>query len=781
MIILGCHVENFGKLHDFDYSFEQGCNRIREKNGWGKSTLAAFIRVMLYGFESEGKKKITENERRRYEPWQGGVYGGSMTFTHGDRKYIVTRTFGKKIMQDTFELRDADTNLVVDDFGANIGEEIFHINSESYCRSVYIAQSDVITHATDGINAKIGNITEATGDLDSYEQAMVVFKDAVNKYSPTRATGELYRLKSNVTALRVKQSEGKGIEQALETLQNQMDEENALKAKLGKERDVLAHELEASSKNTELVAKQKEYASICEEYDRCKRAYDECADKLPSEIPEDSAIEECMRYASEVNAAKHALETVCYEMSDKTGYEKLDALFHGKTHRRHDIEHAMALAREMDMENRFVEERIKESEEFQEECEERQLSHKKMTPVSLAVTILSICALLAAVLVFTLSGSSKNGMTISAVCLVLAIAGSITTIVSVNKNQKVHARLKQSMDSKLAKMQSDIEERKADIRKKANQLDSFLDEFGICCDSTEYANTLSQLLAESYEYDELFDKNDRYIKCKAAYDEVNARFVEALTHLGLIQSESTLLDLQKLTVKVSEYKSLKTVFETAAKRKEQYEKTNDMSFVETDTKEDAVVRDSVEINEEYVEVNRLLEECNDRIRELVAKINNFSEQYDDWKELCEELALREDELSEKSHAYEYFGKTAEYLAKAKEKITSKYMDPLLKGFNKYYSMIVGNMDKKYYIDANANLTVEELGCQRDTALLSAGYQDITGICMRLSLVDAMFEDEKPVLIMDDPFVNLDDSKYEAAVSMLERVQDEYQLLYFSCR
>ncbi|MCD8156601.1 MAG: ATP-binding protein, partial [Clostridiales bacterium] len=29
--------------------FEQGCHVICAENGWGKSTLAAFIRVMLFG------------------------------------------------------------------------------------------------------------------------------------------------------------------------------------------------------------------------------------------------------------------------------------------------------------------------------------------------------------------------------------------------------------------------------------------------------------------------------------------------------------------------------------------------------------------------------------------------------------------------------------------------------------------------------------------------------------------------------------------------------------
>ena len=78
MKLIKCHIENFGKLSDFTYDFTDGCNTVCEENGWGKSTLAAFLRVMLFGFRNEGKRDPLENERKRYSPWQKGVYGGEL-------------------------------------------------------------------------------------------------------------------------------------------------------------------------------------------------------------------------------------------------------------------------------------------------------------------------------------------------------------------------------------------------------------------------------------------------------------------------------------------------------------------------------------------------------------------------------------------------------------------------------------------------------------------------------------------------------------------------------
>ena len=115
---------------------------------------------MFYGFEGDSKRDELANERKRYMPWQGGIYGGNICFfTHGKR-YRLSRQFGVKSSNDIFELRDLDTNLISTDYTENIGMELFHINSESFMHSVFIGQSDCVTKTTDNINARIGNPSE---------------------------------------------------------------------------------------------------------------------------------------------------------------------------------------------------------------------------------------------------------------------------------------------------------------------------------------------------------------------------------------------------------------------------------------------------------------------------------------------------------------------------------------------------------------------------------------------------------------------------------------------
>ena len=44
----------------------------------------------------------------------------------------------------------------------------------------------------------------------------------------------------------------------------------------------------------------------------------------------------------------------------------------------------------------------------------------------------------------------------------------------------------------------------------------------------------------------------------------------------------------------------------------------------------------------------------------------------------------------------------------------------------------------------------------------------------------MYDEEKPFIILDDPFVNLDTEKMSKAKEMLNRLASDYQVIYFTC-
>ncbi|MEW9669082.1 AAA family ATPase [Ammoniphilus sp. 3BR4] len=91
MIITSIHIYGFGKYQDFTADFGKGLNLIEGSNEAGKSTLLAFVRAMLFGFESRRTPEL------RYEPLEGGKFGGAMTLLDSTgQEYRVERIGHRK-------------------------------------------------------------------------------------------------------------------------------------------------------------------------------------------------------------------------------------------------------------------------------------------------------------------------------------------------------------------------------------------------------------------------------------------------------------------------------------------------------------------------------------------------------------------------------------------------------------------------------------------------------------------------------------------------------------
>ena len=87
---------------------------------------------------------------------------------------------------------------------------------------------------------------------------------------------------------------------------------------------------------------------------------------------------------------------------------------------------------------------------------------------------------------------------------------------------------------------------------------------------------------------------------------------------------------------------------------------------------------------------------------------------------------------------------------------------------------------EFQLDANIHMTKRAFGEARDVEAYSNGSRDLVDICLRMALVDAMYHDEKPFVILDDPFVNLDENRTKRALTFLKEVASDYQVIYFTC-
>ena len=89
MKINNLHITAFGKLTDVTLAFEPGMNLFTGDNEYGKSTILSFIRAMFYGFSGRASTRIRENDRRKFTPWSGMPFGGSIEFQHTGKTYLL--------------------------------------------------------------------------------------------------------------------------------------------------------------------------------------------------------------------------------------------------------------------------------------------------------------------------------------------------------------------------------------------------------------------------------------------------------------------------------------------------------------------------------------------------------------------------------------------------------------------------------------------------------------------------------------------------------------------
>jgi uncharacterized protein YhaN len=125
------YIENFGGLHHYSLDFTPGLTVIRAPNGYGKTTLAEFIRAMFYGFPRKGKN-LEKSRRQKYTPWQGGRFGGSLDFAFEGGRYRIQRSFGATPKGDIFTLLDLETGGPSSRFSENIGLELFGLDADSF-------------------------------------------------------------------------------------------------------------------------------------------------------------------------------------------------------------------------------------------------------------------------------------------------------------------------------------------------------------------------------------------------------------------------------------------------------------------------------------------------------------------------------------------------------------------------------------------------------------------------------------------------------------------------
>lgn len=852
MKLLRCHVENFGILSDFDLTFTEGLNVLCRENGFGKSTLAAFLKAMFYGLP---KTRAKASERKRYDPWQGGKYGGFLEFEYRGNQYRVTRYFGKK--EDSFSLTDLTNRTESTAFSENLGEELFQLDGDSFARSTFVPQlSDREITATTSIRAKLTNLVEDTNDLNNYDTAMKQLQEYRKSLKLFKGEGgqtaqlrrECRELEASIHSAAEKKELLEAVCQQIDALNREKNEKTAQQAFLREQiRQADAQKaLRLQQENLERLrgqvrGREKELFDLDRRYPKgypaleALRAQQEnltraaharqrmesrttanangiseeereelsALNRLFSQgVPGEEALEGWEKLRQERDICLHSREAGGLSAQEQADYRYLKKTFAQGTPEIAQIQEAQRQSG-----------RIAQLQSLQYTKTDRPVRDRTIVQM-IAGSVLLLFGLVMLAMKLPLLGG--GALALGGGVLLLGVFAGKRSAAAANAAAEAEAReladLQRQLSAFLGRYGMDASDPEEKLAALLTDRQRYLD---LSRRNTEWAeqrrqtearlgriqSTLQQTFEKYYPsecYDDGFIKKlreavERYRhlnwrvaeererrsrendqdrqEVRQATDAVQ-QFLEAFGLSGQTASEC----LQKAQADVHRRKLLCEELENAKNALDDFLKKNG---VVGPAQQNALPEAEVLEQQERLTQARL-DELEQELQQARAQRRSLQASVECIPEWEDRLTALEDDLREAERKCDLTDRTMALLEKAKDALANSYMDKIEQGFRSYTQQLFPRQLGSVMVDKDLQPHIDVRGAAREVESFSAGLADSILLCMRLALVDALFGEETPFLILDDPFVNLDDEHTRRALAMLQEMAETHQILYLVC-
>ena len=818
MKLISCYIEAFGNIKQTSLKFNGSLTSYCERNGYGKTTLAAFLKAMFYGLKQTTARDKELGERARFYPFDGGKFGGNVTFERDGVEYRIERFFGKKSATEDSLTVYADGEIMA---AEDLGKEFFGLDEQSFLRTVFINSSDTESGATGDISRMLNGFV----DDDDFELAKKILERQQREFKAGKGRGGKIDAKHE-EVLRLKES----IEN-----KEKINSELALKYEERKTLAGTVASLEArqhSSRDKNLVLqKWTTYDSILADAETEKEKLAKITDKYPSGLPEADEAKELKKQAEYLSLATERQATVKFSEEKSRKLDELSLRFRDGVPTEEDIAEANGMAAEVirldaeiaglenltkiSTENKFAM-RVPEEGEVKR-CAEKiaTLREKKASgsggPVGKTVAIvfaaLAVLCIMAGIALMFLDvlKTTYCGILIGvggAMLFVAVFAYFRNQIKGISASTRVITELENDARSFLARygyysdggvevdynnLVRDLEiynsaredreknekllsEKKVERDEKKSQVKSFLGKYSFWGESAQSdLNRLSSLAAEYVALNHEKEEFETHLGESGADIEKHTRTVdEILSKYSIEKSAEFSAQAGEIESDRTEADRLSGNIEKLEKRAEDYLAEHGLEERPEDGEEDTLSIDG-ELYKKRDELSLLDREISDD-EGAVERLSELKEELESAVE--EEAALKK--------KYSLLEKTIALLEKAEQNLKDRYVSPVKNSFVYYSQLLEEVLGEKVSFDKDFKVRFERGGENRSDAHLSAGQKSLCALCLRLALIDNMYKGDKPFVIMDDPFVHLDGEHLVRAKELLKGLAADRQIIYFCC-
>jgi uncharacterized protein YhaN len=750
MIIHRIHIKSFGSIDDVTMDFSDSINVIEGQNESGKSTIAAFIKYMLYGFAGEdGKDELSEREKR--VSWKTGRAEGSMTVTAKGKQYLISRStvrcenFPRVAYKEECSITDLETGAPV--FGkAPAGELFFNVWSDLFDNTAFIGQIGESGIDKDSVKKSIENILFSASITQNTD-------DASKKVSQKMHTLYDQSTKSGVICDLMQRSED------FEDRFVRADEENkkilAKEAKLHEIREARQEEISRRDKGIELDMCYRNVLAIqeCDKLHALEAEYDAKNDEHAAFISENTkaGFVPTEHYLTDMRDARRRVDDAYRTLVEANQHYTDEKNAIGITR---EIENAIAIADEAGGESEVV-------------ASAKKIRHSQIKNIAGAVggALVGVAAL-----VFEIAAKGALAAVFARIGFGLLgaaglILGAMMVVFFLKNKERLAALEKKFSTVSLPDLLAKIEVI-AQARKKRDDL----------ARSTENARIAVGLAKEEYD------------KAKDNLLEVILRWGEEPPASGLNDFLDGLMD------KVADFLD---------KERDIRREREDIEFRVRELRSSLAGKNEIDIRAlvpplkrkvlDQVEHEKILEQIADASLKITAhdalagevekELFLLKTGATDPGELYSKIQENEERIDELRFQHKSYYVALEALNSASAKLRLE-VSPRLGQYSTKLMEIMTN--KKYTgIDVTDGMKVsftDTTGEEKSVDFLSGGTRDLTYIALRMALIDMLYS-EKPPVCFDESFAHQDNVRAKSMMRAISYLAEEegMQSFIFTCR
>ena len=844
MKILSCYVENYGALSGRYYDFSDGITAVLEENGSGKTTLASFIQAMFYGLESYRNNSTEFCDRQHFYPFAGGTFGGNLTFEKDGKIYKIERRFGEKsatvdelIVYCNGERTDElGENIGETVFG--IDKDAFARTAFVSSDEIEISSTTSINAKLSNLLRGADDESDFDGAVALLEKTAKAYKKArAGKDKITDTETEIERLKNALrnaetvqTALEMKYAEHAETQTLLQSLSlriAQGQQRNERLAEWAHYEDLFA--LATAERNSLQAIETRYLFGVPTKADvedlrilvKRKETYETQAtrsaftpadesklsllkERFVGGVPTDETLDEIEKTVSLLETDNTKLELL-QQRAPTDEERRLSQRFSRRIPSEQELVELDALAKahvaaQVDLAQ--TPERVTATERAETSAKPKKAYAVWAFVAGLLVaagialafwqTVAGIITIAAGVVVLLADGflylnqkSSApqtrsvemenperlrgqmeiNGLQaqINAVLSPYgcAIDGDVGVVVYAFRQDVKKA---QELFIAETERQKQLEEciRARDERKE--RLEKFFQKYGVVGAPLSALATVRAMVAE---YAALLARKET---AKADAEELDGKLRQTQKEIFAYAEKFGLqqVDLRAIEQDVQAYATAKENYAEKSAKAETYKREKSLAEKPTGEREDLGA-----LNEELNGLQKRLAALEKEISEdesVAEKADEYRADLDDAKE----------RLAEYKKRYALLSATADFLKTAERALQERYVKPIKDGFLYYADLLERTLGERITMTKNFEIRFDRHGQERSEKHLSAGQKSICALCFRLALIKNMYAGQKPFLLLDDPFVHLDEKHLEKARALLKELSADFQIVYFTC-